>query len=94
VMTSKGMRVFIGGQMPYRDANFTTIDRSRRVAGGSREALRKIEQASLPGRSGVAQRSSARKTDEVADLRRAVESLRTPDALVRYVGPDRTAIAR
>jgi hypothetical protein len=94
VMTQKGMRVFIGGQFPYRDANFTTIDRSRQIAGGSREALRALEQASMPGRSGVTQRAPQRRTDELSDLRRAAEALRTPEQVVRYVGPDRNATAR
>jgi hypothetical protein len=94
VMTAKGMRVFIGGQFPYREANFTTIDRSRQIAGGSRETLRTLEQASMPGRSGVTQRASQRKSDELADLRRASEALRTPEQVVRYVGPDRTATTR
>jgi Protein of unknown function (DUF2865) len=94
VMTPKGMRVFTGGRFPYREANFTTIDRSRQLAGGSRETLRGLEQASMPGRSGVAQRPPQRRTDEVADLRRAAAALRAPEQLVRYVGPDRTAVAR
>ncbi|MGL4241031.1 MAG: DUF2865 domain-containing protein [Beijerinckiaceae bacterium] len=94
VMTNKGMRVFIGGQMPYREANFTTIDRSR-FAGESREALRRLEQASLPGKSGIAQpRAAARRTDELRDLRKATDALQATGAQVRYVGPDRTAIAR
>ncbi len=93
VMTEKGMRVFIGGQMPYREANFTSIDRAGRFAGQSRDALKRMEQASLPGRSGVAQQRTPRR-DELADFRRAAASLETPGRIVRYVGPDRTAIAR
>jgi hypothetical protein len=92
VMTGKGMRVFIGGQMPYRDANFTSIDGSRSFAGQSRETLRRMERASLPGKSGVAARQP--RQDELRDLRRAAASLEAPGQLVRYVGPDRTAIAR
>jgi hypothetical protein len=93
VMTSKGMRVFIGGQMPYREANFTSIDRAGSFAGQSRDTLRRMEQASLPGRSGVAQQRAPRR-DELSDLRRAAASLETPGQAVRYVGPDRTSIAR
>lgn len=91
VMTQKGMRVFIGGQAPYRDANFTTIDRAKSVAGRSRETLRSMERASLPGRSGVAAARPVR-TDELADLRRAAASLSSHSALTRYVGPDRTSV--
>jgi hypothetical protein len=92
VMTQKGMRVFIGGQAPYREANFTSIDRSRTFAGQSRETLRRMERASLPGRSGVAAGPAAR--NELADLRRAAASLSSDSALVRYVGPDRTSMMR
>jgi Protein of unknown function (DUF2865) len=94
VMTAKGMRVFTGGQFPYREANFTTVDRSGHFAGPSREALRTMEQASMPGKSGVMQRQTQRRTDEVRDLRKAVESLQPQSQMVRYVGPDRSAIAR
>jgi hypothetical protein len=94
VMTDKGMRVFTGGQFPYRPSHFSSIGSSSRYTGKSGEALRTLEQASLPGRSGVTQRQPRRKTDEVADLRRAAESLRAPDQVVRYVGPDRSAVAR
>jgi hypothetical protein len=92
VMTAKGMRIFIGGQAPYRDANFTTIDSSRSFAGKSRETLRSMERASLPGRSGVAARQP--RADELRDLRRAAASLERPGQIVRYVGPDRTSVAR
>jgi hypothetical protein len=95
VMTDKGMRVFTGGSMPYREANFTTVDRSGRFAADSRESLRRLEQASLPGRSGVAPRTAQnRRNDEVKDLRRATDALQSAGAQVRYVGPDRTAIVR
>jgi hypothetical protein len=87
------MRVFAGGQMPYRDANFTTIDRSQRFAGASRERLRDMERASLLGRSGVQPRAAQRQRDELRDLRLAVERLQTGQ-VVRYVGPDRSAVAR
>jgi Protein of unknown function (DUF2865) len=93
IVTPKGMRVFTGGQLPYRDANFTTLDRSGRFAGQTRESLRSMEQASLPGKSGV-QRQAQRRSDELKDLQRAVNALPSSDQLVRYVGPDRTAIAR
>jgi hypothetical protein len=92
VMTGKGMRVFIGGQAPYREANFTSIDQSRSFAGQSREALRNMERASLPGKSGIAARQP--RADELRDLRRAAASLQVPGQLVRYVGPDRTSVAR
>jgi hypothetical protein len=95
IMTPKGMRVFVGGQMPYREANFTTIDRSRQIAVGSREALRRLEQASLPGKSGVSARNGQRRgADEVADLRRATQALQQGTQVVRYVGPDRNAVSR
>jgi Protein of unknown function (DUF2865) len=94
VMTAKGMRVFAGGQFPYREANFTTIDRSGRFAGQSRETLRSMESASMPGRAAPASRDARRKTDELSDLRRAAQSIQPPSHIVRYVGPDRSAIAR
>jgi Protein of unknown function (DUF2865) len=92
VMTQKGMRVFIGGQAPYKEANFTSIDRSRTFAGQSRETLRSMERASLPGRSGVAAAPS--RQNELSDLRRAAASLPSTSTLVRYVGPDRTSQVR
>jgi Protein of unknown function (DUF2865) len=92
VMTGKGMRVFIGGQAPYREANFTSIDASRNFAGKSRETLRNMERASLPGRSGLTARQA--RPDELRDLRRAAASLEAPTQLVRYVGPDRSSIVR
>jgi hypothetical protein len=92
VMTARGMRVFIGGKAPYMDANFTSIDRARTVAGGAREVLRNMERASLPGRSGIAKRPPS--SDELRDLRRAAMSLQGAGQLVRYVGPDRTAVTR
>ncbi len=66
VMTAKGMMIFNGGaKVPYRDASFTTLNRSDLVDRGTRETLRRLEQASLPGRSGfepvaLAARSAAK----------------------------------
>ncbi len=94
VMTEKGMRVFKGGEFPYREASFTTIERSGEFVGKSRETLRSIERASMPGRASRAPREARRRTDELADLRRAARALETPSQIVRYVGPDRSALAR
>ncbi len=59
-MTAKGMMVFNGGtRVPYRDASFTTLNRSDLVDRPTREALRRLEQASLPGRSTAEQRPMA-----------------------------------
>ncbi len=53
VMTAKGMVIFNGGaKVPYRDASFTALNRSDLVDRATRETLRRLEQASLPGRSG------------------------------------------
>jgi len=62
VVTSKGMKVFDGGRLPYRDANFTPFGRSRLIDTGTRESLRQLEQASLPGRSGLPHKPLASKT--------------------------------
>jgi Protein of unknown function (DUF2865) len=91
VMTGKGMRVFNGGTFPYREANFTAISRSDRIDNATRESLRKVEQASLPGRSGIAA-ASRKPSDELRDLATAKRSVEGPVDVVRYVGPDRSTI--
>jgi Protein of unknown function (DUF2865) len=91
VMTGKGMRVFNGGTFPYREANFTAISRSDRIDNATRELLRKVEQASLPGKSGLAA-VSRKPSDELRDLATANRSVQGPVDVVRYVGPDRTTI--
>ncbi len=91
VMTGKGMRVFNGGTFPYREANFTAIGRSDRIDAATRESLRKVEQASLPGRSGLS--AVPRKpSDELRDLALASRAAQGPVDVVRYVGPDRTVV--
>jgi Protein of unknown function (DUF2865) len=91
VMTGKGMRVFNGGTFPYREANFTAISRSDRIDNATRESLRKVEQASLPGRSGLAA-ASRKPSDELRDLAAANRTAQGPVNVVRYVGPDRSTI--
>jgi hypothetical protein len=55
VMTARGMMFFNGGaRVPYRDASFTVLSRSDLVDKGTRETLRRMEQASLPRASGFA----------------------------------------
>lgn len=53
VMTATGMKVFNGGALPYRDASFTAAGRSALIDARTRETLRRMELASLPGRSGL-----------------------------------------
>jgi hypothetical protein len=89
VMTGKGMKVFNGGNFPYREANFTAISRSDRIDTATRESLRKVEQASLPGRSGL-QAANRNRSDELRDLAAASRSVAVPTTIVRYVGPDRS----
>jgi Protein of unknown function (DUF2865) len=89
VMTGKGMRVFNGGTFPYREANFTAISRSDRIDTATRESLRKVEQASIPGRSGLSAVARNR-SDELRDLAIATRATAVPATIVRYVGPDRT----
>jgi hypothetical protein len=89
VMTGKGMKVFNGGSFPYREANFTAISRSDRIDTATRESLRKVEQASLPGRSGLAA-ASRNRSSELQDLAAASRSVEVPATIVRYVGPDRS----
>ncbi|MGL5114008.1 MAG: DUF2865 domain-containing protein, partial [Beijerinckiaceae bacterium] len=92
VMTRTGMRVFTGGSFPYREANFTTIERSGAVSAKARDQLRAMERASLPGRSGVA--VSARRRTATEDLDNLVITSRKPanaGQLVRYLGPSGAA---
>jgi Protein of unknown function (DUF2865) len=89
VMTGKGMKVFNGGNFPYREANFTAINRSERIDAATRESLRKVEQASLPGRSGLAA-VHRKRSDELRDLAVASRTAAVPATVVRYVGPDRS----
>jgi Protein of unknown function (DUF2865) len=91
VMTGKGMKVFNGGSFPYREANFTAINRSERIDAATRESLRKVEQASLPGRSGLSAAARSR-SDELRDLATANRAVAVPATIVRYVGPDRSTI--
>ncbi len=91
VMTGKGMRVFNGGTFPYREANFTAISRSDRIDAATRETLRKVEQASLPGRSGLSA-VPRNPSDELRDLALASRTSQGPVDVVRYVGPDRSTI--
>jgi Protein of unknown function (DUF2865) len=91
VMTSKGMKVFNGGNFPYRDANFTAINRSDRIDAATRETLRKVEQASIPGRSGLSAVARTR-SGELRDLAVASRSVAVSATIVRYVGPDRSTV--
>jgi Protein of unknown function (DUF2865) len=91
IMTNNGMKVFNGGSFPYREANFTNINRSDRITAATRESLKSIELASLPGRSGIAKQSPARsKLNEAKELNAAMQSVEPNSSLVRYVGPDRS----
>jgi Protein of unknown function (DUF2865) len=95
IMTNNGMKVFNGGTFPYREANFTNINRSDRITAATRERLKSIELASLPGRSGIAGRSTTRSTqNEAKELKAAARSVENNSALVRYVGPDRSTIVQ
>ena len=97
IMTNNGMKVFNGGTFPYREANFTNINRSDRITAATRERLKSIELASLPGRSGIASRSTPAKQstarsagNEAKELKAAIRSVENNTAVVRYVGPDRS----
>jgi hypothetical protein len=92
IMTGTGMKVFNGGNFPYREANFTAINRSDRINNDTREKLRSIEQASLPGRSGLSAPNAKR--DELKDLQAATRAVEEPTTVVRYVGPDRSTLSR
>ncbi len=91
VMTGKGMKVFDGGNFPYREANFTAVSHSARIDSATRESLRKVEQASIPGRSGLSAVTRSR-SDELRDLAAASRSVAAPTTVVRYVGPDRATV--
>jgi hypothetical protein len=83
------MKVFNGGVAPYRESNFTPIARSNLIDPAMRESLRKIEQASLPGKSGVVSRAPAVRNEESRDLARAGRAAETPTSIVRYVEKSR-----
>jgi hypothetical protein len=91
VMTSTGMKVFHGGPMPYRSASFTPVRSSSLVDGKTRETLRRMEQASLPGRSGIAPQPLAARpaTDTVSG---AAGSLVDATAFFRPVGMSVAAV--
>ncbi len=89
VMTKTGMKVFNGGVAPYRDSNFTPIARSNLIDPALRESLRKIEQASLPGKSGVVSSAPAVRNEELRDPARAGRAAETPTRIVRYVEKNR-----
>lgn len=93
VMTKTGMKVFDGGSFPYRDANFTNIGRSNTLTAKARSDLRAVEQASLPGKSGIMARTTRRDAaDELKELAKARQSAETASQIVRYVGPDRSTV--
>jgi Protein of unknown function (DUF2865) len=94
VMTRSGMKVFNGGSFPYREANFSAIGRSDRITSATRETLRRIEQASLPGRSGLSATPVRGKRDELKDLAAATQAAQGATSVVRYVGPDRGTATR
>jgi Protein of unknown function (DUF2865) len=93
VMTKAGMRVFKGGNFPYREANFTSIERAAAVTSRQRDQLRAMERASLPGRSGVAIAAKRRTAKDELD-KIAVTSRKPANAgqLVRYLGPTAPAM--
>jgi hypothetical protein len=100
VMTKSGMRIFSGGSYPYRDSNFASLG-SGLIDNKTRNTLRRVEQASLPGRSGLAAApaSQAKRNNEVNELKAAtslserLNNSSTSTAL-RYIGPDRPIVAR
>jgi Protein of unknown function (DUF2865) len=67
VMTSNGMRVFA-------DGGFVGIEQSRDISAQSRELLRRVQNASLPGRSGITAadvRNAERQVQIAAERRNA-----------------------
>jgi hypothetical protein len=90
VMTRTGMKVFDGGQLPYREANFTPIGQSELIDPATRDALLKVEQASLPGKSGLLNEGPSARNGALRDRSVASRAAETPANIVRYVGPDRT----
>ena len=91
VMTSTGMKVFHGGRLPYRSASFTPVRNSGLVDGRTRETLRRMEQASLPGRSGVAPQPLATRPAHEPRLA-AKGSLEDATAFFRPVGMSVAAV--
>ncbi len=106
IMTKTGMKVFSGGNMPYREANFRSLRDSNLLDSKTREHLRLVENASIPGRSGIpANRVETRNTvktakpNELKELKAATalaEQARQQqrDSVARYVGPDRSIASR
>jgi hypothetical protein len=100
VMTKSGMRIFSGGTFPYRDSNFASLG-SGLIDNKTRNNLRRVEQASLPGRSGLAAApvSTAKRDNEAKELKAATSlserlSNSNTSTALRYIGPDRPVIAR
>jgi Protein of unknown function (DUF2865) len=101
VMTKTGMKIFSGGTFPYRDGNFASIGNSGLIDNSTRENLRKVERASLPGKSGLvnAPLVSAKKNNETDELKAAIALSERVDrkdtsTAMRYIGPDRPILAR
>lgn len=87
VMTNAGMMVFNGGRAPHQATSFTAVDRSALLDADTRSALRRLEQASLPGRSGVSPgKPTAKRASSSAQLASA-DGVHEQGYLVRYVGP-------
>ena len=59
VMTATGVKVFHGGHLPYRPADFITLARSRDVASGRRATFHAIERASLSSPANLARPATA-----------------------------------
>ncbi len=59
VMTASGVKVFHGGHLPYRPADFVTLERSRDVASGRRATFHAIERASLSSPAGLVHPATA-----------------------------------
>ena len=88
VMTGKGMLVFNGGsKLPYRDANFSSLNRSDSVDRATREALRRLEQASIPGRSGLDARPLAARNASPGQQFVSASRASDASASVRDVAP-------
>jgi hypothetical protein len=89
VMTRTGMKVFNGGSYPYGEANFTPIGQSDLIDAATRETLRKVEQASLPGKSGLFNQPPVTRNSALRDISAASRAAESPANIVRYIGPDR-----
>lgn len=87
VMTPAGMKVFAGGRLPHREASFTPLRRSQHLDEPTRDALRRIEAASLPGRSGIALRVAAPTPEPAAAPRLAAVSVSDATAAFRVLNP-------